>query len=103
MHGLTSISISSGPGGRPIGLGGIDPLDAFSIYRVVGGAEPPQAVADAIASLQPLVGEYAQSNRHCDQDLGCGMLLWHASFFPDEVGLRVTVLTSQLFKLRQLI
>ena len=55
------------------------------MYRLVGGPEPPQALSDAIAGLQPLVGEYAESNRHCDQDLGAGMLLWHASFFPDEV------------------
>ena len=76
-----------GLGGRPPSLGAFDVLDAYVVYRLVGGDHPPAALAAAIADLQPLVAEYADVNRFCDRwrlEVGAGLLLWRASFFPDE-------------------
>ena len=67
-------------------------LDAFVLLRLIGGTHPPPALAAALAELEPLVPEYAEMNRLCDrwrQDVGAGMLLWRASFFPDEVRIQV--------------
>jgi hypothetical protein len=61
------------------GLGAMDAFDGYVSYRLLDDA----ALAPETAEMRDLI------ERHCrtlaiDQDLGLGMMLWLAHFFPDE-------------------
>lgn len=61
------------------GLGAMDAFDGYVSYWLLGEAE----LADEIAEMKALIdGPY--SDLDVDQDLGLGMMLWLAHFFPDE-------------------
>lgn len=61
------------------GFGAMDAFDGFVSYRLLGEAE----LADEIVELQELIdAQYPWLE--IDQDLGLGMMLWLAHFFPDE-------------------
>jgi hypothetical protein len=61
------------------GLGALDAFDAYVSYRILD----EQALAAEIAEMGELID---QSYAHLviDQDLGLGMMLWLAHFFPAE-------------------
>ena len=61
------------------GLGAMDAFDGYVSYRLLGETE----LAEEIAEMKALIdGPYADLD--VDQDLGLGMMLWLAHFFPDE-------------------
>ncbi|QQO14731.1 hypothetical protein JJB99_00560 [Bradyrhizobium diazoefficiens] len=61
------------------GLGAMDAFDGYVAYRLLDEA----ALAAEIADMQALIA--AQSEQlDIDQDLGLGMMLWLAHFFPEE-------------------
>jgi hypothetical protein len=61
------------------GLGAMDAFDGYVSYRLLDEA----ALAPEIAEMKALID--AQYRRlDIDQDLGLGMMLWLAHFFPDE-------------------
>ncbi len=61
------------------GLGAMDAFDGYVSYRLLSETE----LADEIADMWELID--AQFPRlDIDQDLGLGMMLWLAHFFPDE-------------------
>jgi hypothetical protein len=66
------------------GLGAMDAFDGYVSYRLLGEAELAAEIADMKALIE---GQY----RHLDidQDLGLGMMLWLAHFFPEEDWARV--------------
>jgi hypothetical protein len=61
------------------GLGAMDAFDGYVSYRLLGEAE----LAGEIADMKTLIDS---QYRHLDidQDLGLGMMLWLAHFFPEE-------------------
>ena len=61
------------------GLGAMDAFDGYVSYRLLD----EEALAPEIAQMQALVDAHYPS-LHLDQDLGLGMMLWLAHFFPDE-------------------
>src|SRR5436853_7465743 len=61
------------------GLGAMDAFDGYVSYRLLD----EQALAPQIAEMKALIDrQYA--DLAIDQDLGLGMMLWLAHFFPDE-------------------
>jgi hypothetical protein len=61
------------------GLGAIDAYDGYVAYRLLD----EEALAPEIAQMRDLM-ERDWRTLQIDQDLGLGMLLWLAHFFPDE-------------------
>jgi hypothetical protein len=61
------------------GLGAMDAFDGYVSYRLLGEAE----LAAEIAEMKALI-EHRYPALDVDQDLGLGMMLWLAHFFPDE-------------------
>jgi len=61
------------------GLGAMDAFDGYVSYRLLGEA----ALASEIADMRTLI-ERQYRTLAVDQDLGLGMMLWLAHFFPDE-------------------
>lgn len=61
------------------GLGALDAFDGYVSYRLLGETE----LAGEIAEMRDLIdAQFATLD--IDQDLGLGMMLWLAHFFPDE-------------------
>ena len=66
------------------GLGAMDAYDGYVSYRLLGESE----LADEIAEMKALIdADYHRLD--IDQDLGLGMMLWLAHFFPDEAWAKV--------------
>jgi hypothetical protein len=66
------------------GLGAMDAFDGYVSYRLLGEAELGREIAEMKALID------AQYRRlDIDQDLGLGMMLWLAHFFPDEAWAQV--------------
>lgn len=61
------------------GLGAMDAFDGYVSYRILG----EEALAPEIAEMKALIDSQYRG-LHIDQDLGLGMMLWLAHFFPDE-------------------
>ena len=61
------------------GLGAMDAFDGYVSYRLLGEAE----LADEIVEMESIM-ERQFRTLEVDQDLGLGMMLWLAHFFPDE-------------------
>ena len=61
------------------GLGALDAFDGYVSYRLLDEA----ALAPEIAQMRALI-EAQYSSLEIDQDLGLGMMLWLAHFFPGE-------------------
>lgn len=61
------------------GLGAMDAFDGYVSYRLLGETE----LADEIAEMKAIMDRQYRS-LDIDQDLGLGMMLWLAHFFPDE-------------------
>jgi hypothetical protein len=61
------------------GLGAMDAFDGYVSYRLLGETE----LAGEIAQMREIM-EQQYMSLHIDQDLGLGMMLWLAHFFPDE-------------------
>lgn len=61
------------------GFGAMDAFDGYVSYRLLGDAE----LADEIAEMRELI-DAQYPGLDIDQDLGLGMMLWLAHFFPDE-------------------
>lgn len=66
------------------GLGALDAFDGYVSYRLLGEDE----LAREIAEMKALVDAQC-ADLDVDQDLGLGMMLWLAHFFPDEAWARV--------------
>ena len=62
-----------------VGLGALDAFDGLVVYRLLDA----DALSDEISQMQELV-EGSYPRLHVTQDLGLGMLLWMAHFFPRE-------------------
>ncbi|WP_404383011.1 hypothetical protein [Caenispirillum salinarum] len=68
--------------GRPYpgyGLGALDAFDGYVSYRLLDET----ALADEIAEMRGLM-DRTWPDLHITQDLGIGMMLWMAGFFPRE-------------------
>src|SRR5688572_18373253 len=61
------------------GLGALDAFDGYVSYRLLD----EEALAGEIAEMRALI-ESQYPMLAIDQDLGLGMMLWLAHFFPDE-------------------
>jgi hypothetical protein len=61
------------------GLGAMDAFDGYVSYRLLSETD----LASEIAELRTIM-ERQYKTLHIDQDLGLGMMLWLAHFFPDE-------------------
>ncbi|HEU5285904.1 MAG TPA: hypothetical protein VFU20_05260 [Sphingomicrobium sp.] len=61
------------------GLGALDAFDGYVSYRLLG----EDALVPEIAEMKALI-ERQYRSLDVDQDLGLGMMLWLAHFFPDE-------------------
>jgi hypothetical protein len=61
------------------GLGAMDAFDGYVSYRLLD----EQALSAEIAEMEALM-EATYRRLDVDQDLGLGMMLWLAHFFPDE-------------------
>jgi hypothetical protein len=61
------------------GLGAMDAFDGYVSYRLLGERE----LAAEIAEMRGII-ERQYRSLHIDQDLGLGMMLWLAHFFPQE-------------------
>ena len=68
------------------GLGSLDAFDGYVVYRLLD----EQALAREIAEMRDLVERHYRQ-LSIDQDLGLGMMLWLAHFFPDEPWARVQI------------
>jgi hypothetical protein len=66
------------------GLGALDAFDGYVSYRLLGEAELSREIAEMKALID---AQYRQLD--VDQDLGLGMMLWLAHFFPDEAWARL--------------
>ena len=66
------------------GLGAMDAFDGYVSYRLLGEDE----LATEIAEMKALMDAQYRT-LDIDQDLGLGMMLWLAHFFPDEEWARV--------------
>jgi hypothetical protein len=62
------------------GFGALDAFDGYVSYRLLG----EEALATEIAEMRELI-ERQYRDLDVDQDLGLGMMLWLAHFFPDEL------------------
>jgi hypothetical protein len=71
------------------GLGALDAFDGYVAYRLLDEKE----LAPEIAEMRDLIDRDYQ-RLTIDQDLGLGMMLWLAHFFPDEPWARVQTLRS---------
>jgi len=60
------------------GLGAMDAYDDYVSYRLFGDALAPE-----IADMSALI-EQTSRTLEIEQDLGLGMMLWLAHFFPEE-------------------
>lgn len=61
------------------GLGAMDAFDGYVSYRLLG----EEALAEEIAEMKTLI-DLQYEGLEIDQDLGLGMMLWLAHFFPRE-------------------
>lgn len=61
------------------GLGAMDAFDGYVSYRLLGESE----LAGEIGEMRAII-EHQYEGLRIDQDLGLGMMLWLAHFFPDE-------------------
>jgi hypothetical protein len=61
------------------GFGAMDAFDGYVSYRLLGETE----LAREIAEMRTIM-ERQYETLHIDQDLGLGMMLWLAHFFPHE-------------------
>jgi hypothetical protein len=61
------------------GLGAMDAFDGYVSYRLLDD----RALASEIAEMRAIM-ERQYESLHIDQDLGLGMMLWLAHFFPHE-------------------
>ena len=61
------------------GLGAMDAFDGYVSYRLLSETE----LAPEIAEMREIM-ELQYRSLHIDQDLGLGMMLWLAHFFPEE-------------------
>lgn len=61
------------------GLGALDAFDGYVSYRLLDA----EALEPEIAEMRLLMAEQAET-LEIDQDLGLGMMLWLAHFFPEE-------------------
>jgi hypothetical protein len=61
------------------GLGALDAFDGYVSYRLLGEDSLEREIADMRALIE---AQYRTLD--VDQDLGLGMMLWLAHFFPDE-------------------
>lgn len=61
------------------GMGAMDAFDGYVSYRLLGEDELTAEITD----MQELIGQQYAS-LEIDQDLGLGMMLWLAHFFPQE-------------------
>src|ERR1043166_6730213 len=61
------------------GLGAMDAYDGYVSYRLLDG----EALAPEIAEMRALI-EPTWRTLEIEQDLGLGMMLWLAHFFPEE-------------------
>jgi len=61
------------------GLGAMDAFDGYVSYKLLGEDE----LASEIAEMRAIM-ERQYETLHIDQDLGLGMMLWLAHFFPRE-------------------
>lgn len=61
------------------GLGAMDAFDGYVSYRLLD----EEALAGEISDMKALIGQQ-QDALSIDQDLGLGMMLWLAHFFPHE-------------------
>ena len=61
------------------GLGSMDAFDGYVSYRLLGEAE----LEPEIAQMREII-ELQYPHLDIDQDLGLGMMLWLAHFFPNE-------------------
>jgi hypothetical protein len=61
------------------GLGAMDAFDGYVSYRLLSEEE----LATEIAEMRAIM-ERQYETLHIDQDLGLGMMLWLAHFFPEE-------------------
>jgi hypothetical protein len=66
------------------GFGALDAYDGYAAYRMLD----PEALAAEIADMEGLI-ERSYRELVITQDLGLGMMLWLAHFFPDEPWARV--------------
>jgi len=66
------------------GLGAMDAFDGYVSYRLLGEA----ALGSEIAEMRALI-EAQYRSLAIDQDLGLGMMLWLAHFFPNEAWAKV--------------
>ena len=66
------------------GLGAMDAFDGYVSYRLLGEA----ALAEEIADMKAIMDAQYRT-LDIDQDLGLGMMLWLAHFFPEEEWARV--------------
>lgn len=66
------------------GLGAMDAFDGYVSYRLLG----EQELAAEIAEMRAIIDRQYRT-LGIDQDLGLGMMLWLAHFFPDEDWARV--------------
>ena len=66
------------------GLGAMDAFDGYVSYRLLG----EDALAEEIADMKAII-EAQYRTLDIDQDLGLGMMLWLAHFFPNEEWARV--------------
>lgn len=66
------------------GLGAMDAFDGYVSYRLVDEA----ALAGEIAEMKAIMDAQYRT-LDIDQDLGLGMMLWLAHFFPDEAWAKV--------------
>jgi hypothetical protein len=68
------------------GLGALDAFDGYVSYRQLDERE----LADEIADMHDLI-ERDYETLSIDQDLGLGMMLWLAHFYPDEAWAQVQI------------
>lgn len=71
------------------GFGAMDAFDGYVSYRLLD----EEALAPEIAEIKALIDAHFPS-LHLDQDLGLGMMLWLAHFFPQEKWARVQTTRS---------
>lgn len=71
------------------GFGALDAFDGYVAYRLLGDKE----LAPQIADMQTLI-EQQYRTLDVDQDLGLGMTLWLAHFYPEEDWARHQTLRS---------
>lgn len=68
------------------GLGALDAFDGYAVYRLLD----ERALAPEIGEMRELIDRDYQ-HLSVDQDLGLGMMLWLAHFFPDEPWARMQI------------